>query len=126
MFSQVIRRLRALAVPILVAFLALPLLAQTTVTPQIGPALTFTIVPVDNSLGDQYDPHVDGDWTAYTSAVSLSEIRYYNFVSGTNAAVPPFSGTVPETDILSDVHGGRIAYSRISADRNAIMLFDIA
>jgi len=125
MFSQVIRRLRALAVPILVAFLALPLLAQTTVTPQIGPALTFTIVPVDNSLGDQYDPHVEGDWTAYTSAVVRSEIRYYNFVSGTNAVVP-FSGTVPETDILSDVHGGRIAYSRITADRNAIMLFDIA
>ncbi len=52
---------------------------------------TPVLVPIDINLnpGDQFDPHVSGDWVSYTSDL---RIRYYNFATGTDAEIPPGSG----------------------------------
>jgi hypothetical protein len=57
----------SLALSALIGLMSLPAAAQTTVlTPQIGPPLTVTPVTIDNSSGDQTDPHVNGDLAAST------------------------------------------------------------
>src|SRR5688572_8754365 len=60
--------------------------------------------------GDQYDPHVDGDIASYTSG---DEIRYYDFVTGDDLAVPKLPDVI---DRLSGVSNGRIVYSRDEVD----------
>lgn len=47
------------------------------VVPVNGVAPTLVPVTVNAGPGDQYDPHVSGDWMAYTSDHT---IRCYNFV----------------------------------------------
>ena len=98
-----------------------PALAQTVLTPQPGPALAITSVPVNTIYpGDHYDPHVDGNWVVYTSDI---EIHYYDLGTGTDAGIPMDTSL---QDLLSDVQGGRIVYSRVLPDGTvAIMLFDI-
>src|SRR5881394_3043852 len=53
-------------------------LAQTVI-PVNGVTPTLLPVTINTSPGDQFDPHVSGDWVAYTSDLG---IRYYNFVTG--------------------------------------------
>jgi hypothetical protein len=111
----------SLALSALIGLISLPAAAQTTVlTPQIGPPLTVTPVTINNSSGDQTDPHVDGDLVSYTDSAT-SQMRYYRFSTSVDAAIP-FGASI--VDILSGVSGNLIAFSRIEADRNAIMLFD--
>jgi hypothetical protein len=111
----------SLALSALIGLMSLPAAAQTTVlTPQIGPPLTVTPVTIDNSGGDQTDPHVSGDLAAYTDSAT-SQMRYYRFSTSVDAAIP-FGASI--VDVLSDVSGNLIAFSRIEADRNAIMVFD--
>jgi hypothetical protein len=111
----------SLALGALVGWMSLPAAAQTTVlTPHIGPPLTVTPVTINNSGGDQTDPHVSGDLVSYTDAAT-SAVRYYRFSTGVDAAIPPGASIV---DILSDVSGNLVAFSRIEADRNAIVVFD--
>lgn len=110
----------AITVLVILATVVVPVAAQVTPPPPI--VVNSPIVTVNNSPGDQTDPHVDGDFTAYTDTVR-SEIRYYQFSTGVDAAIP---GSDTVIDILSDVNGGRVAFSRIAPDRNAIMVFDTA
>lgn len=71
--------------------------------------------------GDQYDPHVSGDYASYSSDIA---IRYYNFVTKTDAQIPAGPSA---RDLLSDVSGSNIVFSRIVAGKTAaIMLFDAA
>ena len=84
---------------------------------------TPVLVPIDINLnpGDQFDPHVSGDWVSYTSDL---RIRYYNFATGTDAEIPPGSGV---DDLLAGVSGSKIVFSRVSlANGTAIMAFDAA
>jgi hypothetical protein len=107
----------------LLGLMALSATAQTTVlTPTMGPTLTVTPITIDNSSGDQTDPHVSGDLAAYTDSAT-SQLRYYRFSTGVDAAIPPGTAIV---DILSDVSGNLVAFSRIEPDRNAIVIFDTA
>ena len=55
------------------------------VVPVNGVMPTLTSVTINNGAGDQYDPHVSGDLAAYTSDLS---IRYYNFATDSDAAIP--------------------------------------
>ena len=83
---------------------------------------TPVLAPVDINVnpGDQFDPHVSGDWVAYTSDLS---IRYYNFVTNTDAEIPGPSAR----DLLSDISGSKIVFSRIiSGVKTAVMVFDAA
>ncbi len=70
--------------------------------------------------GDQFDAHVSGDWVSYTSDL---RIRYYNFVTGIDAEIPPGGGI---EDLLANVSGSRIVFSRVLADRTGIFVFDAA
>jgi hypothetical protein len=85
------------------------------------PALTSVVV--DNGPGDQTDPHVSGDWAAYTSDSSISSIRYYRFSTGVVSQIPTGASV---DDLLSDISGSQIAFTRIFPDRSAVMVFDAA
>lgn len=63
------------------ALAALPLspAAALAVVPVQYPPPVLTEVAVNIGAGDQYDPHVSGDWAAYTSDDSM---RYYRFSTG--------------------------------------------
>jgi Periplasmic component of the Tol biopolymer transport system len=92
-------------------------LAQTVI-PVHAVAPTLTPVTINASAGDQYDPHVSGDWVAYTDG---SGIRYYNFVTGVDAAIPLDTAT---RDLLSDISGSKIVFSRVTPGKTAVMVFD--
>lgn len=109
-------------IPVLLAIAAATVCASTSavaLVPVLGTTPTLTQVAIDTNTGDQYDPHVSGDWAAYTSELT---IRYYNFATGVNAQIPLGTGA---RDLLSDVSGSRIVYSHVIAgDRTAVMVFD--
>lgn len=89
------------------------------VTPLNGAPPTLTPVTINNGPGDQYDPHVSGDWAAYTSDIS---IRYYRFSSNVDAAIP-MGGAA--RDLLSDISGSKIVFSRVvTGVKTAVMVFD--
>ena len=91
------------------------------IVPVIGVTPTLTPVTINASAGDQYDPHISGDWISYTSDLS---IRYYNFATDTDAAVPM---GISSRDLLSDVSGGKIVFSRvITGVKTAMTVFDAA
>ena len=97
------------------------------VTPANGGDAGGTPVVVDNGPGDQSEPHVSGNLAVYTERTgpfTPGTIRYFDFVTGLNGAVLP--GAPGDSDILSDVNGSRIVFSRTRASDNstAIMLFD--
>jgi hypothetical protein len=91
------------------------------VVPVSGTTPTLSPVTINDSAGDQSDPHVSGDWAAYTDDIT---IRYYNFASGVDAQIPLGPSV---RDLLSDVSGSRIVFSRIILGaKAAIMVFDAA
>ena len=106
-----------------------PLLAQATqiVTPVPGGAITVTPIPINISAGDQFDPHVDGDLVSYSEITATQQVRYYQFSTGADTAISNVlaDGTVV-SDLLSDVQGGRIVFTRIGPYSNAIMMFNPA
>jgi len=110
----------AITVLVMLAAAVVPAPAQVTPPPPI--VVNSPVITINNSPGDQTDPHVDKDFTAYTDTI-VGQIRYYQFSTGVDAAIP---GSDTVIDILSDVNGGRVAFSRIESDRNAIMVFDTA
>lgn len=83
----------------------------------VPPALTPATVNI--GAGDQYDPHISGDWASYTSDLS---IRYYNFASNSDAAIPLGPSA---RDLLSGISGSKIVFSRVVTGlKTAIMVFD--
>ncbi|HKW63311.1 MAG TPA: hypothetical protein VJN89_12250 [Candidatus Acidoferrum sp.] len=88
------------------------LAAQQQITPVNGGQVTSPIVVINNGPGNQTDPHVSGNFATYTSGGTT--IRYFNFVTGTDNAVP--AGAPGDQDTLSDVNGALIAFSRTFAD----------
>lgn len=121
---ELITRRFMLGLSIWLGALVLPVLAaaQQQVTPPAPIQINSQIITLNNMPGDQTDPHVSKDFAAYTDTVA-NQIRYYQFSTGTDAAIPSSSTVI---DILSDVDSGRVAFSRIESDRNAIFVFDIA
>jgi len=91
------------AVPLLLSIGPAPLLAAVPID---GGPLAILPVAINATAGDQFDPHVDGDWASYTSD---NNVRYYNFFTGADEEVPPATDAA---DYLSDVSNGRIAFHR--------------
>lgn len=90
-------------------------------SPSDGGPLALLPVTINAASGDQYDPHVSGDLAAYTAG---STIRYYDFFSAGDVQVPSPPGAI---DLLSDVGGGRIVFSRIEpSGRIPVMVYDTA
>jgi hypothetical protein len=108
----------------LVVLLTLGVLTPATLTavvpvPQAPPV--FTPVTINSSPGDQFDPHISGDWAAYTDDVT---IRYYNFTTNVDAVIPSGGGV---RDLLSDISGSKIVFSRVTVGvGTAVMVFDAA
>src|SRR5687768_3622234 len=98
--------MRILAIAVALILACGPAAAQVIV-PGTSAIPAMVPVTINNSVGDQYDPHVSGDWVVYTSDLS---IRYYNFVTGVDAAIPPGAS---QRDLLSDVSGSKIVFSRV-------------
>lgn len=95
--------------------------ALTAIVPAVQAPPALTTVTINSGAGDQYDPHVSGDWVAYTDGVG---IRYYNFATNVDAAIP-LDGAA--RDLLSDVSGSRIVFSRVIVGvKTAVMVFDAA
>jgi Tol biopolymer transport system component len=91
-------------------------------TPGAPTLVTSPRVTVNNGPGDQVDPHVSGDLACYTADGSPSSVRYFRFPTGPDTAIA--GPTV--FDLLCDVSGNRIAFTRVTHDRDAIMVFDTA
>lgn len=93
-----------------------------TLAPQDAGGVSFTRITINDGAGDQYDPHVDDDLSAYSDA-EPSQIRFYRFSSGVDQVLPNVAPDGSSTvDLLSDVSAGRIVFTRVMADRNAIRL----
>ena len=110
------------------AALALGTVVVFAVTPGDGGHVNGSMVVVDNSLGDQLDPHVSGDLAAYTDASNPDKdvIRYYDFLSpvSPNASIP---SSADDIDTLSDIDGNHIAFARYdqSLGTRACMVYDV-
>lgn len=103
------------------AILALGTLAAPVgaVVPIAGGAISATNYPINVSASvDAYDPSVNGDTAAYTAD---STIRYYSFFTGIDSEVPVGSGS---SDVLSDVAGSRIVFTRIDGTGARVLVFD--
>src|SRR5258706_15694818 len=74
--------------------------------PVVYPPPVLTEVTINDSAGDQTNPHVSGDWVEYEDG----HIRYYNFMTGTDALIPPEGSP---SDLLADISGSRIVFSRV-------------
>jgi hypothetical protein len=98
-------------------------------TPSSGGSVGGSTAVVDDSAGDQLDPHVSGDLAAYTDAADPAQalIRYHNFLSSVspNASIP---GSADEIDTLSDVNSGHIAFARYNTVTGirACKVYDVA
>lgn len=89
------------------------------IIPINGVTPTLTSVTVNNGAGDQYDPHVSGEWASYTSDLSIG---YYSFATNTDAVIPL---GISARDLLSDISGGKIVFSRVvTGVKTAIMVFN--
>ena len=89
------------------------------VVPVNGAAPTLTPVTINAGPGDQNDPHVSGDWAAYTSDLA---INYYRFSTAVDAQIPMGASA---RDLLSDISGSKVVFSRvISGVKTAVMVFD--
>ncbi len=96
-------------------------ISQVVIVPVDAPPPTLTSVTVNSESGDQFDPHVSGDWMVYTSEVSL---RYYKFSTNIDAEIPRGQSNL---DLLSDISGSKIVFARVfSGSRTAVMVFDAA
>jgi hypothetical protein len=104
--------------------LCAPVIGQQ-ITPVNGEQITSPRVTINNGPGHQTDPHVSGNLASYTD--SATTIRYFDFLTGTDSAVP--SGGPGERDTLSDVNGSRISFSRFFGDSDFsthIFVYDTA
>ena len=116
-----------------IAIIALAIGVGTTVVFAIAPANGGSVggstTVVDNTAGDQLDPHVSGNIAAYTDQSNIDGvvIRYYDFLNpvSPNATIPGSSG---HQDTLSDVNDTHIAFSRFNAvdGTRSCMVFDLA
>jgi hypothetical protein len=95
--------------------------AALAVVPPAATTPTLTQVAINTNVGDQTESHVSGDWAAYTDDPN---IRYYNFSTGTHGVIP--LGLVATRDLLSEVSGSKIVFSRRISGTQVIMVFDAA
>ena len=105
-------------------------IAQQTVVPVLAGMSPGVIQPIDTGSDDENDPHVHKNLMAYSrrsgsgSTFSFSTVRYFDFSTGTGAAVPQASG---ELDFLPDVNQNRILFNRMTSSGDfGIFLFDLA
>ena len=108
---------------ILAAALLAPALCAA-ITPLNGGIVGGAVIVVDNGPGYQTDPHVSGNLAVYNDLnPGAGRIRVFDLLSGTSFAIP--AGAPGDADTLPDVHGRYVSFSRQSASRNAVMVYDV-
>jgi len=72
------------------------------------------LIVVDNSAGDQSEPHVGGRYSSYNvlDSAGANSIGYYDFATQTRGAIAHTPSD--NLDNLSDVSGNTIVFMRIS------------
>lgn len=92
--------------------------AQTTP----APALTGSFSAVNNSQGNQTNPHVDCNVASYTNDdfQGSSTIHYWDFTTSTDHEIPGNG-----LDRLSDVSGNRVAFTEVTPAGDSVALYDI-
>jgi hypothetical protein len=100
-------------------------IAAMAVVPINGPSPSSAVVTINNSPGTQDDPHVSVDLVSYTDQSSFPQIRYYNFVTGIDSAIDNLlpDGTYG-VDVLSDVSGHNVVFTRQAGGASRIMIFN--
>jgi hypothetical protein len=109
-----------------IATMLVPAVASA-VTPSATGTAGSSPVAVNAGPGDQTEPHVAGDLAVYTDNDGASStIHYYSFSGMSDSVVP--AGDPGDNDVLSDVNGTRIAFSRTRAadSATACMVYDVA
>ncbi len=106
--------------------------AASSVTPVVpinAGLLAITLVTINPSQEELYDPHVDGDFASYSELVGFEQfIHYYQFSTGLDTIVPrALPGGAVANDFLSDVQGNRIVFNRFDPTNGDTesMLYDI-
>lgn len=96
--------------------------AALAVVPLDGGSPAVVQVDINTGPGQHFDPHVSGDVAAYSSAPA-DEIRYYRFGTGSDEAIPTEPGF---RDILSDVSGNLVVFTRMSTStsQDGVFVFD--
>jgi hypothetical protein len=105
---------------VLLAAAAILPAAALAVVPPVATTPALTPVVINESFGDQTEPHVSGDWAAYTNDPAIA---YYNFSTGMGGEIP-LNGA--NRDLLSEVNGSKIVFSRRIFGTQKIMVFDAA
>lgn len=93
---------------LLLGLYIVPAVAQQQITPPAPIQVNSPIITINSSAGDQTDAHVSKDLAAYTDLAG-STIRYYQFSTGSDTAIPLGTGV---SDTLSDVSGNRMCFTR--------------
>lgn len=117
------RSIRA-GVMVILGALALGWLAPTVALADLTPIpLTLQPILINGSPGQQIDPYIDGNIASYSNQAAGSQIRWYDFSTGIDTAIP----TAGNNDQLSNVSNGLIVFNRVfsSGDEN-IMVFNTA
>lgn len=111
----------------LAALHLLPALALA-VTPNPGPSLSVTRTTVNAGSGDQFDPSVSGDLTAYSNSVSGSTtIHYFDFAAGEDHEISNLlPGGARSYDYLSDINGSTVVFTRVVSGKLSINAFDVS
>jgi hypothetical protein len=96
------------------------------ITPANGGDAGGTLVTINNGSGDQTEPHVSGNLAVYTdNPAGISRtIHYFDFSTVGDMTVPV--GALGDNDVLADVNGSRIVFTRtrIADGQSAVMLFN--
>jgi hypothetical protein len=100
------------------------------VAPVNGGQVGGTLLAVNDGPGDQSEPKVGGDLAVYTERDGLFSpgvIHYADLATGIDGGIVP-GGAPGGSDILADVDGTRVVFSRTRASDNAtaVMLYDTA
>ncbi len=113
--------------------ITIAVLAAACLVPSASLAYTYTstgtsypLIVVDNTPGDQSQPHVSGRYASYnvTSSLGANTIGYFDFLTQTKGTVPQPSNAI---DNLSDVFGNTIVFTRIDVIKadSSIMSYPI-
>jgi hypothetical protein len=87
-----------------------------------GTGTAFPLIVIDNSYGDQSQPHVSGNYAAYNIVTTggANIIGYYSFSPAGNATIPSAANAI---DNLSDVSGNTIVFTRIDTNTGASAIY---
>ena len=88
-----------------------------------APMMIGTSRPVNNGLGKQSDPHIDGALVSYTDddLMGTTTVRYLDLTTNSTHAVPGNGA-----DSESEVSAGRITFTELTAAGSQVVLFDTA